>query len=153
MKALVQRVKWAKVVVEGKTVGEIGPGLLTLLGVGASDGEAEVLKIVGKIAKLRIFEDENGKMNRSLLDLGTAGGHLLVSQFTLYGDTAKGNRPSFVDAGKPELAKALYERAISVSRELGIRTESGTFQAHMEVSLLNDGPVTFMLDTAREISE
>lgn len=147
MRALVQRVKWAKVVVEGKTVGEIGPGLLTLLGVGQNDGEAETEKLVGKIAKLRIFEDADGKMNRSLLDLGAEGAHLLVSQFTLYGDTAKGNRPSFVAAGKPELAKGLYERAVAISRGLGIRTETGVFQSHMEVSLLNDGPVTLWLDT------
>ncbi len=147
MKALVQRVKWAKVVVDGKTVGEIGPGLLTLLGVGTGDSDAEVDHIIGKIAKLRIFEDADGKMNRSLLDLGNDGGHLLVSQFTLYADTAKGNRPSFVSAAKPELAKTLYTRAVQASRDLGLRTETGTFQAHMEVSLLNDGPVTLMLDS------
>jgi D-tyrosyl-tRNA(Tyr) deacylase len=147
MKALVQRVKWAKVVVDGKTVGEIGPGLLTLLGVGASDTETVAEKIVGKIAKLRIFEDSEGKMNRSLVDLGSEGGHLLVSQFTLYADTAKGNRPSFVAAGKPELAKNLYEHAVRISKSLGLRTETGIFQAHMEVSLLNDGPVTLMIDS------
>lgn len=147
MRALVQRVKWAKVVVEGKTVGEIGPGLLTLLGVGARDTEAEAERMIAKIVKLRIFEDGAGKMNRSLLDLGATGGHLLVSQFTLYGDAAKGNRPSFVAAGSPELAKALYAFAIEASRRLGLRTESGIFQAHMEVSLLNDGPVTLMLDS------
>jgi D-tyrosyl-tRNA(Tyr) deacylase len=147
MRALIQRVKWAKVVVEGKTTGEIGPGILTLLGVGPGDGEADVAKIVGKIAKLRIFEDDDGKMNRSLLDLGEGAGHLLVSQFTLYGDTAKGNRPSFVAAGKPELARELYAKALEVSRSLGLRTEAGIFGAHMEVSLLNDGPVTLMLDS------
>ena len=147
MKALIQRVKWAKVVVDGKTVGEIGPGILTLLGIGADDTEPAVERLLSKIAKLRIFEDSDGKMNRSLLDLGEAGGHLLVSQFTLYADTSKGNRPSFIGAGKPELAKGLYERAIEVSRSLGLRTESGIFQAHMEVSLLNDGPVTLMLES------
>ncbi|MBS1963296.1 MAG: D-tyrosyl-tRNA(Tyr) deacylase [Bdellovibrionales bacterium] len=147
MRALVQRVKWAKVVVEGKTVGEIGPGLLTLLGVGHGDTEAEAEKMIAKIAKLRIFEDAEGRMNRSLLDLGDGGGHLLVSQFTLYGDTTKGNRPSFAAAGKPDAAKALYERAVVISRGLGLRTETGTFQAHMEVSLLNDGPVTLWLDS------
>lgn len=136
------------VVVDGETVGEIGPGILTLLGVGASDTEADAERIVGKIAKLRIFEDDEGKMNLSLIDRGYA--HLIVSQFTLYGDLTKGNRPSFVDAGKPELAKTLYEKAIGVSRALGIPTANGTFQAHMEVSLLNDGPVTFMLDLARD---
>ncbi len=148
MRALIQRVQWAKVVVDGETVGEIGPGILTLLGVGASDTEADAERIVGKIAKLRIFEDDEGKMNLSLIDRGYA--HLIVSQFTLYGDLTKGNRPSFVDAGKPELAKTLYEKAIGVSRALGIPTANGTFQAHMEVSLLNDGPVTFMLDLARD---
>jgi len=149
MRALVQRVKWAKVVVDGKTVGEIGPGLLTLLGVGARDSEIEADRMINKIAKLRIFEDDAGKMNHSLIDLGVAGGHLIVSQFTLFGDTSKGNRPSFVDAGNPELAKKLYERAIAVSRSLGLKTETGTFQAHMEVSLLNDGPVTFLIDSAK----
>ena len=147
MKALVQRVKWARVVVDGKTVGEIGPGLLTLLGVGAGDSDGDVVRIIGKVAKLRIFEDADGKMNRSLLDLGPEGAHLLVSQFTLYAETAKGNRPSFVSAAKPEVAKALFGRAIEVSRSLGLRTETGTFQTHMEVSLLNDGPVTLMLDS------
>jgi len=149
MKALVQRVKWAKVVVDGKTVGEIGPGLLTLLGVGSNDTESEAEWTIGKIAKLRIFEDSDGKMNRSLLNLGPEGGHLIVSQFTLYGDSTKGNRPSFVDAGKPDLAKALYSRAIEISRRLGLKTETGVFQADMEVSLLNDGPVTFMIDSAK----
>lgn len=149
MRALVQRVKWAKVVVDGKTVGEIGPGLLTLLGVGARDTVKEAEWMIGKIAKLRVFQDSEGKMNRSLYDLGAEGGHLLVSQFTLYGDVSKGNRPSFVDAGKPELAKALYIHAIEVSRAIGLKTETGTFQAEMEVTSLNDGPVTFFLDSAK----
>lgn len=152
MKALVQRVKWAKVVVDGVTVGEIGPGLLTLLGVGARDTDSDADKMIGKIAKLRIFSDDEGKMNLSLLDLGPSAGHLLVSQFTLYGDVSKGNRPSFIDAGKPELAKSLFTRAVEISRSLGIKTETGTFQAHMEVSSLNDGPVTFMLDSAKNES-
>jgi D-tyrosyl-tRNA(Tyr) deacylase len=150
MRALVQRVKWAKVVVEGSTVGEIGPGVLTLLGVGSSDSEADAVKIIEKIAKLRIFEDAEGKMNRSLLDLSSSGedaGHLIVSQFTLYADTAKGNRPSFVQAAKPELAKALYEFSLKHSTQLGLKTEGGQFQAHMEVSLLNDGPVTLWLES------
>jgi D-tyrosyl-tRNA(Tyr) deacylase len=147
MRALIQRVKWARVVVEEKTTGEIGPGILTLLGVGHGDTEADVAKIVGKIAKLRVFEDAEGKMNLSLLDLGASAGHLLVSQFTLYGDTAKGNRPSFMAASEPELAKELYAKAVEVSRSLGLRTEAGIFGAHMEVSLLNDGPVTLMLDS------
>jgi len=150
MKALVQRVKWAKVVVEGNTVGEIGTGLLTLFGVGHGDSETETERMIGKIAKLRIFEDSAGKMNRSLLDLGADGGHLLISQFTLYADTSKGNRPSFGDAAKPEIAKALYDRAVEISRSLGLKTATGIFGAHMEVSLLNDGPVTLMLDSAKE---
>ncbi len=153
MRALVQRVKEAKVVVGGKTVGEIGPGILTLLGVGRDDSEADADRMIGKIAKLRIFGDGEGKMNRSLLDLGPDGAHLLVSQFTLYGDLSKGNRPSFGAAGKPELAKALYERAIATSRALGLRTEAGTFQAPMEVTLLNDGPVTFWLDSRADESD
>ena len=144
MRALIQRVKWAKVVVEGKTVGEIGPGILTFLGVGANDTETDAERIVAKIAKLRIFEDEAGKMNLSLLDRSYS--HLIVSQFTLYGDTTKGNRPSFVDAAKPDLAKSLYEKALNHSKALGLKTESGTFQAEMEVSLLNDGPVTFSIE-------
>jgi D-tyrosyl-tRNA(Tyr) deacylase len=146
MRAVVQRVKWAKVAVDGKTIGEIGPGLLTLLGIGPEDSEKSAVKMMEKIAKLRVFEDSEGKMNRSLLDLGEGGGHLLVSQFTLYGDTTKGNRPSFVAAGKPDLAKALYAQAIEASRALGLKTETGIFQAHMEVSLSNDGPVTLLLE-------
>lgn len=147
MKALIQRVRWAKVVVEGRTVGEIGAGLLTLLGVADGDTSHDVDHLVGKIAKLRIFEDGEGKMNRSLLDLGTEGGHLIVSQFTLFADTSKGNRPSFIGAGKPDHAKTLYELAIDRSKALGLRTEAGIFQATMEVSLLNDGPVTLMLES------
>ncbi len=130
-------------------VGEIGPGILTLLGIGAQDTEAHAEKIVGKIARLRIFEDESGKMNRSLLEEPSLG-HLLVSQFTLYGDLSKGNRPGFALAARPEIALPLYEKAVEISRSLGIPTQTGTFQAHMNVSLLNDGPVTFILDLDRE---
>lgn len=144
MRALVQRVKWGKVIVDGAVVGEIGPGILTFLGVGSHDTEIDVEKLIGKIVKLRIFEDPDGKMNLSLLDNHYS--HLIVSQFTLYGDLSKGNRPSFIDAGNPELAKRLYEKSIEVSRALGIKTETGRFQAHMEVSLLNDGPVTFWIE-------
>lgn len=150
MRALIQRVSWGKVVVAGETVGEIGPGIVTLLGVGSSDTEADAEKLIEKIARLRIFEDEAGKMNLSLLDLGAAGkpvGHLLVSQFTLYADTSKGNRPSFIQAGKPELARALFEKALRHSAAIGLKTAGGRFQAHMEVSLLNDGPVTFWLES------
>ncbi len=144
MRALIQRVKWGKVSVDGNSIGEIGPGIVTLLGVGSNDTEADVIRVITKISKLRIFEDSAGKMNLSLLDLGYS--HLIVSQFTLYADTSKGNRPSFIEAGNPELAKSLYEKALSVSRELGIKTECGKFQAHMEVSLLNDGPVTLWIE-------
>src|SRR5688500_15392284 len=138
MRALIQRVKWAKVEVDGAVVGEIGPGVLTLFGVGAEDegakGEAEMERLISKILKLRIFEDDAGKMNLSLVDKGYA--HLIVSQFTLYGDASKGNRPSFVAAAKPEIANALYEKAIAYSRAQGVKTEGGKFQAHMEISLL-----------------
>ena len=144
MRALIQRVKWAKVVVEGTVVGEIGPGILTFMGVAADDDSGEVERLISKILKLRIFEDDGGKMNFSLLDRGYS--HLIVSQFTLYGDVSKGNRPSFVDTGKPELANRLYEEALAYSRAQGVKTEGGKFQAHMEVSLLNDGPVTFWLE-------
>jgi len=145
MRALIQRVKWAKVVVEGKTVGEIGPGILTLLGIKNTDTEHDVQWVVGKVSKLRIFEDDEGKMNLSLLDLKAE--QLIVSQFTLYGDTEQGNRPGFADAARPDVAQALYEKAVQASRDLGIKTEAGKFQAHMEVSLLNDGPATFLIET------
>jgi D-tyrosyl-tRNA(Tyr) deacylase len=145
MRALIQRVKHAQVTVDGQVVGRIGGGILTLLGVGKADTAAEAERIASKILKLRIFEDEQGKMNRSLIDIG--GEHLIVSQFTLFADTAKGNRPSFVDAAPPALAKELYGKVLELCRLQGIRTEGGTFQAHMEVSLLNDGPVTLMIDT------
>lgn len=145
MRALIQRVKWAKVVVEGKTVGEIGPGILTLLGVSATDTEKEVEWTIRKVAKLRVFEDAEGKMNLSMQELKLE--HLIVSQFTLYGDPTQGNRPSFIRAARPEQAKKLYEYALEVSRREGIRTAGGKFQAHMEVSLLNDGPVTLWIET------
>lgn len=145
MRAVVQRVKSASVVVEGETVGSIGPGILTLLGVRSTDTEADVDRLMKKISALRIFEDENGKMNKSLLDVG--GAHLIVSQFTLWGDASKGNRPSFIEAARPEIAKPLYERALKQSAALGLPTQGGRFQAHMEVSLVNDGPVTLLLDS------
>lgn len=147
MRALLQRVKEARVVVEGETVGEIGPGILTLLGVSATDTERDVEWIIGKIAKMRIFEDADGKMNLSALDQKLE--HLIVSQFTLYGDASQGNRPSFIQAARPEQAKALYEKAIEVSKKLGLKTEVGKFQAHMEVRLLNDGPVTIWLESPK----
>lgn len=144
MKAVIQRVKHGEVVVNGESVSKIGPGILTLLGVEVGDSEATLRKLIQKICELRIFEDDAGKMNRSLLDTG--GEHLIVSQFTLAGDCSSGRRPSFVGAEKPERAKELYERALVISKELGARTAGGVFQADMKVSLLNDGPVTFILE-------
>jgi D-tyrosyl-tRNA(Tyr) deacylase len=145
MRAVVQRVTSAQVDVDGKTVGQIGRGVMTLLGIKSGDTERELEWMMGKIARLRIFEDGAGKMNLSLLDIG--GEHLVVSQFTLYGDAAKGNRPSFIDAARPEVAKPLYERALEMSRALGLKTEGGQFQADMRVNLVNDGPVTLILET------
>jgi D-tyrosyl-tRNA(Tyr) deacylase len=144
MKAVVQRVKSAKVKVNGSTVGEIGPGLLTLLGVAKGDTEEHLKKTIDKILNLRIFEDEQGKLNLSLLDKQYS--HLIVSQFTLLGNCQKGRRPSFEQAAPVELAKELYEKAIHLSNKAGIKTEGGQFQAHMEVSLVNDGPVTLIVD-------
>lgn len=145
MRALLQRVTWAKVEVDGKVVGEIGPGLLALVGVGQGDGEEDVEWLAAKVAALRIFEDDQGKMNRSLLD--TSRALLAVSQFTLYADTRKGNRPSFVGAAPPDEAKRLYERFCERSQALGLTVARGIFAADMKVSLLNDGPVTISLDS------
>jgi D-tyrosyl-tRNA(Tyr) deacylase len=139
VRALVQRVSSAAVEVDGEEVAAIGPGLLVLLGVGIGDGEPEADRIAGKLERLRIFEDAEGKMNLSVRDVG--GEILCVSQFTLYGDARKGNRPSFVEAASPELAEALYE---AVRAALG--AEGGAFGAHMRVSLVNDGPVTLLLE-------
>jgi len=144
MKAVIQRVQHAEVKVGGETVSRIEQGILTLLGVEVGDSEGVLSKMMQKICELRIFEDEAGKMNRSLLDIG--GAHLIVSQFTLAGDCSSGRRPSFTGAEKPDRAKGLYERAIEVSGALGVRTVGGVFQADMKVSLLNDGPVTFILE-------
>ena len=139
MRALVQRVARASVTVEDERVAEIGPGLLVLLGVRRGDGEDAADKLVRKLLALRIFEDDHGRMNRSVEDTG--GRILCVSQFTLYGDARKGNRPSFVDAAPPEEAERLYER---VRRGLG--AEGGRFGAHMQVELVNDGPVTLIVE-------
>jgi D-aminoacyl-tRNA deacylase len=139
VRALVQRVSSAAVEVDGEEVAAIGPGLLVLLGVRVGDGELEADRIAGKIERLRVFEDARGKMNLSVREVG--GELLCVSQFTLYGDTRKGNRPSFVEAAPPELAEPLYER---VRAALG--AEGGAFGAHMRVSLVNDGPVTVLLE-------
>jgi D-aminoacyl-tRNA deacylase len=144
VKAVVQRVSSARVDVGAETVGEIGPGLVVLLGVAKGDGESDAVWMADKIASLRIFEDDEGKMNRSVLEMG--GSLLAVSQFTLLGDSRKGRRPSFVDAAPPDEAKDLYQRFVARAKELGVATETGRFQAHMAVHLVNDGPVTILLE-------
>ncbi len=145
MRALVQRVARAEVRVAGERVGAIGRGFLVLLGVKPGDDEAVVLKLARKVAKLRVFEDDAGKMN---LDLERAGGAcLVVSQFTLYGSVKDGNRPSFTAAARPEVAEPLYERFVEALRELGIPVETGRFGAMMEVELVNDGPTTIWIDS------
>jgi len=145
MRALLQRVTRAEVRVDGSTVGSIGPGLLILLGVGRDDDEASADGLAGKVAKLRIFADENGKMNRSIGDVG--GEALVVSQFTLFADASKGNRPSFVRAAEPERADRLYERFAATLRGRGVPVATGTFRAAMQVELVGDGPVTIWLDS------
>ena len=145
MKAVIQRVTRAAVHVDGKTVGQIKSGLLILLGVAKGDGESDGRYLVQKICTLRIFSDEDGKMNRSLVDIG--GSVLLISQFTLMGRTANGRRPSFEEAAPPEEAKRLYELVAVGFRRHGTYVETGVFAAHMQVELLNDGPVTFVLDS------
>ena len=145
MKAVIQRVSYASVEVSGQIVGRIETGLVVLLGVAKGDGEADSRYLAEKIRMMRIFSDEQGKMNRSLADVG--GSVLLVSQFTLLGRTTNGRRPSFDEAALPDEAKRLYERVATDLRELGTRVETGRFAEHMRVELLNDGPVTFVLDS------
>ena len=147
MRAVVQRVAEANVKVKGNVVGEISKGLLVFLGVGEDDSEKDLEYMVDKVHGLRIFEDENNKMNLSVMDIG--GELLVVSQFTLYGDVRKGKRPSFTSSAYPELAEEIYEQFIEKCREKGIRTEKGVFGAHMEVSILNDGPVTILIDSKK----
>jgi D-tyrosyl-tRNA(Tyr) deacylase len=147
MRAVVQRVSQARVRVDGAVVGEIAHGLLVFLGVSGQDTAADVTYIATKIRGLRIFADEQGKMNRSVEDIG--GAVLMVSQFTLYGDARNGRRPSFVAAAPPAVAKALYEDAVRELREAGVPVETGVFQADMRVELENDGPVTMLLDSSR----
>jgi D-tyrosyl-tRNA(Tyr) deacylase len=144
MRAVIQRVTHGKVSVEGRDVAEIGPGLVILLGIGPADTEAVVRTMVEKIATLRIFEDQEGKINRSVLDVG--GQAIVVSQFTLYADTRKGRRPSFTDAAPPELARPLVERFAQLLAEQGVPTQTGEFGAHMLVEIANDGPVTIWLE-------
>jgi D-tyrosyl-tRNA(Tyr) deacylase len=145
MRALIQRVTEARVTVDQSITGEIGPGLLVLLGVSKLDTEADAEFVAGKVLNLRIFEDDEGKMNRSVLD--TEGSLLVVSQFTLYGDCRKGRRPSFDDAAPAEQARALYEHFVAIARRSPVRVETGIFQAHMAVSLINDGPVTLLVES------
>jgi D-tyrosyl-tRNA(Tyr) deacylase len=149
MKVVIQRVTRASVHVEGKTVGQIESGLLVLLGVARGDGETDGRYLVEKIRTLRIFSDEQGKMNRSLADIG--GSVLLVSQFTLLGRTTNGRRPSFDEAASPDEAKRLYEQVVAGLRDQGTHVDTGIFAAHMQVELLNDGPVTFVLDSREAI--
>jgi D-tyrosyl-tRNA(Tyr) deacylase len=144
MKAVLQRVTRASVRVEGEIVGEIGRGLCVLLGVARTDRPAEAARLAAKTARLRVFEDEGGRFDRSLLDVG--GQALVVSQFTLLGDTARGNRPSFTEAARPEGAEPLYEAFCEALRELGLPVATGVFGARMSVELVNDGPVTIVLE-------
>jgi D-tyrosyl-tRNA(Tyr) deacylase len=148
MRAVVQRVSEASVRVDGQIVGAIGPGLLVLLGVGQGDSEQDAETLADKSVNLRIFEDENGQMNRSLLDVG--GALLVVSQFTLYGDARKGRRPSFIDAAPPEEANRLYRHFVERARGFGLTVAEGVFRAMMDVSLVNRGPVTILLDSRRQ---
>ncbi|GBD16073.1 D-aminoacyl-tRNA deacylase [bacterium HR26] len=145
MRALVQRVSQASVTVEGRVVGQIGPGLLVLVGVRHGDDAETAALLARKVAHLRIFEDEAGKMNRSAVELGLAA--LVVSQFTLYADVRKGRRPSFIDAAPPEVASPLVDRFAEELRSAGLHVETGCFGARMQVALVNDGPVTIWIDT------
>jgi D-tyrosyl-tRNA(Tyr) deacylase len=145
MRAVIQRVKSAEVTVDGRVTGKIGRGLLVLLGVRKGDGESDLSFLSSKIPELRIFEDDSGKFNLSLREI--EGEMLIVSQFTLYGDCRKGRRPSFSEAEEPTVAKTLYEQFISKLKEKGITVQTGEFQAKMEVHLINDGPVTLLLDS------
>lgn len=148
VRAVVQRVSQASVTVAGQVTGQIRQGLLVLVGVGAEDGPADADALAEKIATLRIFEDDGGKMNRSVQDLPGAG-VLAVSQFTLFGDCRKGRRPSFTAAMAPDAARALFDRTVERLRALGLPVGTGVFGAHMDVALVNDGPVTLLLDTRR----
>ena len=147
MRCVVQRVSEASVAVNGETVGAVGPGLMVLIGVSTEDTDADLKYMTEKVPNLRIFDDENGVMNRSVLDAG--GGILAVSQFTLYGDARGGRRPSYIRAAKPEEANAMYERLVEAWRGKGIHVETGIFRTDMKVSLVNDGPVTILLDSEK----
>jgi D-aminoacyl-tRNA deacylase len=147
MRAVVQRVSSASVSVAGEVTGRIELGFLVLLGIGADDGQEDVISLAQKIIGLRVFEDADGKMNLSLGDVG--GAMLVVSQFTLFGDCRKGRRPSFIDAARPEVAEPLYQSFVAEVRGQGIVAETGRFQAEMQVSLVNDGPVTLLIDSRK----
>ncbi len=147
MRAVVQRVAEASVSVQGEVIGRTGPGLLVLVGVQEGDGDKDLQYMADKVPNLRIFEDDQGKMNRSLLDTG--GGILAVSQFTLLGDARGGRRPSFIQAARPEVADPLYERLVESWRQRGIPVGTGAFGAEMKVALVNDGPVTILLDSRK----
>ena len=147
MRAVVQRVASASVTVGEETTGAIGPGMMVLIGVSSEDGPADLKYIAEKVMHLRIYDDENGVMNRSILDAG--GAILAVSQFTLYGDARGGRRPSYFRAAKPEKAEEMYEKLIALWREAGIHVETGRFRTEMKVSLVNDGPVTILLDSEK----
>lgn len=146
MRAVVQRVAWARVRVEEETVGEIGRGLLVLVGAAAADGPDDAAALAGKLAGLRIFPDDEGRMNRSVVEAG--GAMLVVSQFTLYGDVRRGRRPSFAAAAPPEAAEPLVDLVAEHLRRAGVPCATGRFRAHMEVELLNDGPVTLVIEVA-----
>jgi len=147
MRAVIQRVREAKVEVEGKLIGQTGPGLLVYLSVGKEDTESDAQFLADKLVNLRIFTDEAGKMNRSVVDIG--GGILLVSNFTLHGDCRKGRRPGFDAAAEPGRAETLYEKVVGLIAQQGVRIEKGSFGAYMQVTSINDGPVTFLLDSSR----
>ena len=149
MRAIIQRVTRARVTVDSRVVGEIQSGMLVLLGVGRADTSESAQYLAEKIANLRIFADDAGKMNRSLVEIGVSA--LVVSQFTLYGDTRGGRRPSYIEAASPEDANRLYEEFVRCLRSFGVPVETGVFQAHMEVELVNDGPVTILLDSEKTI--
>jgi D-tyrosyl-tRNA(Tyr) deacylase len=146
MRVCVQRVREANVAVDGTVTGRIGRGFVVLLGIGRNDGDGEVRWLVEKLIHLRVFEDDGGKMNRSLAEVG--GAMLVVSQFTLYGDCRRGRRPSFIEAADPDAAERLYEAFVAYARECGVTVATGRFREHMLVSLVNDGPVTLWIDTA-----
>ena len=148
MRCVVQRVTRSSVTVNGEVSGAIGPGLMVLIGVSADDTEADLKYMAEKVPNLRIFDDDNGVMNRSLLDAG--GSILAVSQFTLYGDARGGRRPSYIRAAKPDKADALYEQLIARWREKGVHVETGIFRTDMKVALVNDGPVTILLDSEKQ---